>query len=103
MEQDEEPDDAVGGCTDNRCHGAELGRSLGVADLPVGEAKHAIDEEKDDALEDESREGRMANRRRSERRKLMISLRQSCSTIFQTRLSCWLRSSRSMINSKFTF
>ena len=52
MQQDDEADDGVGGSPNDGGHGAKLGGALGVADLPVGQFEHAVDEELDDALED---------------------------------------------------
>ena len=52
VQQDDEADDAVGGGADDGGHGAELRGALRVADLPVCEAEHPVDEELDDAGED---------------------------------------------------
>ena len=54
MQQNNEGDDAVGGGADDRGHSAELGGSLGVADLLFGETQHAVDEKAHDALEEKT-------------------------------------------------
>jgi hypothetical protein len=56
VEQDEECEDAVGGGANDRGHGAELGRPLGVTDGFIGETAHAMDEEEYDPLENEGEE-----------------------------------------------
>lgn len=56
VQQDDEADDTVGGGPDDGCHGAELGGALRVADLSLGQKIHALDEEVDDSLQDESKD-----------------------------------------------
>lgn len=51
-----EADDGVGGGTQDGRHGAELRRTLGVADKAVGAAVQTLDEERDDGLKDEGQQ-----------------------------------------------
>ena len=50
------PRTRVGGGAEDGGHGAELGGAVEVADLTVGAAAHALDEEEHDALEDKDDE-----------------------------------------------
>ena len=52
VEQDDETDDAIGGGTEDSGQGAELVGPLGMFDVRVGQAAHAVDEKAYDAHED---------------------------------------------------
>src|ERR1019366_798268 len=53
VEQNDEADDCVGGGAQDGGDGADFGGALGVLDVRVRDAAHAVDEETDDAYEDE--------------------------------------------------
>ena len=62
LQEGNEAEDAVGGGTQDGCHGAELRSAVEVADVAVGAGAEALDEEKYDALknEDDEQDGEQA-------------------------------------------